>query len=175
MLLIWRGWGLLAVVVFFPVLASCIGLITVEPMWIFWLVVWLLLLLAGAVCVSCGTRWNNRGTEHSFYFIPLEVCGYLYLSAVGGLSLLWVAFGILVLIYPPPGKPNPGRLHPVYGIVFGSVGLVVTVLTTWALTRLAQHRHDDASMSATDATNGDGSEPEITSEVEPGAEPDSTD
>lgn len=75
MLLIWRGWGLLAVVALFPLLASCAGLLTVEPRWIALLAVSLSLLLGGAVCIYCGMRWNSHGTEHSFYFVPLQVWG----------------------------------------------------------------------------------------------------
>jgi hypothetical protein len=63
-ILIWRGWGLLAIVALFPLLASCAGLITVEPIWIFMLAASLSLLLAGVVCVYCGARWNRTGVEH---------------------------------------------------------------------------------------------------------------
>ncbi len=87
MILIWRGWGLLAIVALFPLMASCAGLISVEPFWVFIIASSLSMLLAGAVCVYCGIRWNRHGAEHSLYFVPLEAWGWVYLSFAGLIAL----------------------------------------------------------------------------------------
>ena len=63
MILIWRGWGLLAVVMLFPILASCAGLPLVEPQWAFPASLVASLILAGVVCVHFGTRWNRRAVD----------------------------------------------------------------------------------------------------------------
>ena len=78
MILIWRGWGLLAVVALFPLLASCAGLVGVEPHWMYLVASAISLLAAGVVCVHFGTRWNRPVVEHSFWFIPLQVWGWIY-------------------------------------------------------------------------------------------------
>lgn len=75
MILIWRGWGLLAVVAIFPLLGSCAGLIDLEPRWLWPAGMALSLLVGGTVCVYFGNRWNRPVVEHSFYFIPLQVWG----------------------------------------------------------------------------------------------------
>jgi hypothetical protein len=128
-ILIWRGWGLLAVVALFPLLASCAGLITVEPMWIFMLTASLSLLLGGAVCVYCGSRWNRNGVEHSFYFVPLQVWGWVYIAAVGLFALAAIGGGI------KQGLDKPRWL---YQSIAGVVGLVVVIASGVALRRLVR-------------------------------------
>ncbi len=150
MILIWRGWGLLAVVALFPLLASCAGLITVEPMWVFMIAASLSLLLAGAVCVYFGTRWNQPRAEHSFYFVPLQVWGWGYLGAVGLFALLAVVGGVLEEIKPPPGKPDRGRPAPAYLAAAGGVGLVAVGVTAWALVRSARPRSTEETSGTTD-------------------------
>ncbi len=140
MLLIWRGWGLLAVVSLFPLLASCAGLINVESFWIFTLAAAGSLLLAGAVCVHCGTRWNRGGTEHSFYFVPLQVWGWGYLAAFGLFAVVAVAGGVFRVIQPLPGPPDPRRPDPVYLAIAGGLGLIVVVATARALIRPVRAR-----------------------------------
>lgn len=88
MILIWRGWGLLAVVAFFPVLASCAGLVDLDSKIPLIFAVSGSLLLGGGGCVYFGTRWNRDRENHSLYFVPLQVWGWLYLVGAAGLSLL---------------------------------------------------------------------------------------
>lgn len=75
MIIAWRGRGLWALLVLFPLAGSSPFLLDLEPAWIFWLAGFLSVLFAGAVCVYCGTRWNRFGLEHSFYFVPLQAWG----------------------------------------------------------------------------------------------------
>jgi hypothetical protein len=123
-ILIWRGWGLLAVVALFPLLASCAGLITVEPFWIFTLAAALSLLFAGAVCIYYGSRWNRNGVEHSFYFVPLQVWGWVYLAAVGLFPLAAIGGAI------KQGLDKPQWL---YQGIAGVGGLVIVVAIGIAL------------------------------------------
>ncbi len=125
MLLIYRGWGLLAVVTLIPLAVSC-NLITVEPTWIFMLAASLALVLAGAVCVYCGTRWNRTGVEHSLYFVSLEVWGWVYLAAAGLFALTQIGDAV------KQGLDKPQWLHQ--GIA-GVAGLVVVVAAGVALCR----------------------------------------
>jgi len=90
-ILIWRGWGLLALVMLFPLLASCAGLIEARPFWLFELAAGLSLLAAGVVCVHYGTRWNRNGAEHSLYFVPLQAWGWVYLALVALLGPFAIA------------------------------------------------------------------------------------
>jgi hypothetical protein len=138
MVLIWRGWGLLAVVALFPLLASCAGLIIVEPMWIFTLAASLSLLLAGAVCVCCGTRWNRNGTEHSFYCVPLQVWGWVYLAAISVFAAVAVGGGILRIFQPLPGSPDPQLPDPLYVSLAGGLVLAVVATMGWVLVRSAR-------------------------------------
>lgn len=80
MILIWSGRGYLGVAVLIPVVASCAGLPTVEPFWVFLCVLAVSFLLAGVVCVYFGTRWNWFATKHTLYFIPLQMWGWVYFS-----------------------------------------------------------------------------------------------
>lgn len=88
MIFIWRGWGMLALVVLFPVLASCAGMLDDWPMGAVLLTTCVLLFAGGAVCIRCGTRWNRDGVRHSLYFVPLEVWGWVYVGHVFVVSLL---------------------------------------------------------------------------------------
>lgn len=133
MILIWRGWGLLAVVALFPMLASCGGLITVEPFWIFMLAWALSMLFAGGVCVYCGTRWNRRGVEHSFYFVPLQVWGWIYLAIVGLFALAAIGGAF------KQGLDQPGRLIQA---IAGAVGSIIVVVMAVFLRRLASSNTD---------------------------------
>jgi hypothetical protein len=134
MILIWRGWGLLAVVALFPLLASCAGLITVEPFWVFMLAASLSLLLAGGVCVYCGTRWNRNGAEHSFYFIPLQAWGWAYLAAVCLLALATIG-----------GAAKQGLDKPrwLYQGIAGLASAIVAGVSLRRLVRPAAEASDD--------------------------------
>jgi hypothetical protein len=143
-ILIWRGWGLLAVVALFPLLASCAGLITIEPMWIFMLAASLSLLFAGAVCLYCGTRWNRNGVEHSFYEVPLEVWGWVYLAADGLFSVAAMAGAI------KQGLDKPRWL---YQGITAVIGLVVIVAAGVTLRRLARQAVEGSGEGGIDATD----------------------
>jgi len=128
-ILIWRGWGLLAVVALFPLLASCAGLATIEPMWIFWLAVVLSFLFAGVVCVVCGTRWNRHGNEHSLYFVSLQAWGWVYLAVVGLFAVAAIAGGI------KQGLDKPRWLYQCIGGVVGLVCIVALGITLRMVSR----------------------------------------
>lgn len=151
MILIWRGWGLLAVVALFPLLASCGGLITVEPKWIFAIVASVSLLLAGAVCIFFGSRWNRDRTDHSFYFIPLQVWGWVYLIILGLQLLVTAVVSIIQVIKPLPGPPDPNRTNPVYFAAAASFGLIVVVATAWTLILSARQESADEAHGDNDA------------------------
>ena len=90
MILIWRGWGLMAIVAVFLPLASCAGLIDSHQGLAF-LLAGLTLLGGGVACWVCGRRWNRPTTEHTLYGIPLQYWGAAYvlfgaLLAVGGVA-----------------------------------------------------------------------------------------
>jgi hypothetical protein len=145
----------MAVASLFPLLASCAGLITVEPFWVFILAAAGSLLFAGAVCVHYGTRWNRGGTGHSFYFIPLQVWGWVYLAALGLFAAVAFGGGIVRMIQPLPGPPDPRRPDPAYVTVVGVLLLAVVAATAWALvrsTRPPQAGSPDAEPSAAPGT-----------------------
>lgn len=129
MLLIWRGYGLLAVAALFPLLASCAGLITVDPPWVFPAAAALSLLVGGAACVYCGTRWNRHGIEHSFYFVPLQAWGWAYLGVVGLASVVAVAGAVT------QGLDKPRWL---YQGAAGVTGVVTVAATGAGVRRLAR-------------------------------------
>ncbi len=135
LLLIWRGRGLLVVVSFFPILASCAGLVDIEPFWICMLAMTGSLLLSGSACVYLGRRWSRDGTEHSFYNVPLQAWGWLYLAVVGLYAGAMVFGGVLRLIVPTPGPPDPRQFQPVVALAGGVVGFVVLFFTARALLR----------------------------------------
>ena len=93
MILIWRGWGLMAVVALLLPLAVCAGLLEGLPGLAFTLG-GVALAAGGVVCIRYGRRWNREGTEHSLYFVPLQAWGWIYL-AVGG---LFTAGGVAAVI-----------------------------------------------------------------------------
>ena len=95
MIFIWRGWGMLALVVLFPMIATCAGMIEDWPMGGVIATTCAWLLLGGAVCVHFGTRWNRHGVEHSLYFVPLEVWGWVYLGIVFLVSALFLSSGLV--------------------------------------------------------------------------------
>jgi hypothetical protein len=105
------------------------GLIDGGPIWIFALAASLSMIIGGAVCVSCGTRWNWHGVEHSFYFIPLHVWGWLYFSSVGLFAVATIAGAI------KQGLDKPRWL---YQGIAGVVGLVVVIALGVVLRRLAR-------------------------------------
>jgi hypothetical protein len=84
MILIWRGWGLVAVLTLFLPLASCVGFIDTRQGLAF-LLAGLSLVAGGVGCWIFGRRWNHEVTEHTFFFIPLQYWGMIY-----------VIFGVLM-------------------------------------------------------------------------------
>lgn len=152
-LLIWRGWGLLAVVSLFPLLASCGGLIEVQPKWIFGIATSVSLLFAGAVCIHCGNRWNYQRTEHSFYFIPLQFWGWIYLSFVLLISLMWFLGGVYRVFEPLPGKPGPGDPDPIYVAITGGTVLIAGITTIFALMHTAKPRSAEEESFARDSND----------------------
>lgn len=144
MIFIWRGWGLLAFFVLIPLLASCGGLIELEPSWVFIIAVSLSLLFAGAVCVYCGIRWNRYGVEHSLYFVPLEAWGWIYLAFAGLMAFAAVGGAIR------QGFDKPRFL---YQGIAGAASLAVVVGLSLLLPKLARTRTDTQDSAELDDTD----------------------
>jgi hypothetical protein len=85
MIIVWRGWGLLAVAVLAGPLAACGAHADVAPV-----LAGSALVAAGAGCWVWGRRWNRGAVRHSLYFVPLQYWGLAYV-AVG---VLFTAAGI---------------------------------------------------------------------------------
>lgn len=124
MILIWRGWGLLALVVVIPMLASCGGLGTVQPPWMFLSALTISLLSGGAVCVYYGNRWNQQEVEHSLYFVPLQTWGWLYLGLAELLALLAIG-GALVRGLEEPGRPGQAISGGIGFVAVTGIGLLL--------------------------------------------------
>jgi hypothetical protein len=93
------------------------------------------LVVAGAVCVYFGNRWNRPVVEHSFYFVPLQVWGWVYLALAGLPAALCFVASVLALtgIVRGPNKPPPGG--PESLAVGGGVILCLLVPTVFILVR----------------------------------------
>jgi hypothetical protein len=92
MILIWRGWGLLAIVALLLPLGSCVGLLDTRQGLAF-VLGGLTLLGGGAACWVYGRRWNRPVTEHSLYFIPLQYWGWRTCSSAGSSpSAVWLGW-----------------------------------------------------------------------------------
>ena len=77
-MVIYRNWGLMAVVVLlFPVLS--LAFLMDYKMGIAFLAGGISLGIGGLLCLICGLMWNRPSTQHSLYFIPLEYWGLLYI------------------------------------------------------------------------------------------------
>jgi hypothetical protein len=89
MIIIWRGWGLLAVAVPAGPLAACGARADVPPV-----LAGLALAAAGAGCWVWGRRWNRGAVRHSLYFVPLQYWGLAYVA----LGVVFAAAGIGALL-----------------------------------------------------------------------------
>jgi hypothetical protein len=125
-ILIWRGWGLFALVAFFPVLASC-GLLDLDQKWPLLLALLTGLTVGGIACVHMGRRWNRHGNEHSFYFVPLQYWGWGYLALAGLLAIALVI-----------GALN-SKLRESDRIAFGIVGAAFLVVIGIAIGLTLKH------------------------------------
>ncbi len=93
MILVWRGWGPLALAALILPAASCAGLMEYSP--ILSIAAFGVTLLAGGVaCVWCGHRWNDGAWDHTLYWLPLQVWGWLYV-VIGGLFVALVVAGVV--------------------------------------------------------------------------------
>jgi hypothetical protein len=88
-MLVWRGWGPVAVVATFLPLASCAGLMDWQPM-VAMAGCGLSLLAGGLVCRHYGLKWNRGSGFHMMYWIPLEIWGWIYIVVGGGFAVLAV-------------------------------------------------------------------------------------
>lgn len=87
MIVVWRGWGILAFVAAFLPLASCIGLIE----WNFGVALFMAgitALIGGILCRYLGRKGNEGGIRHSLYNIPVETWGLVYMIGGGLLALM---------------------------------------------------------------------------------------
>lgn len=146
MILIWRGGGLLAAAALIPLLASCAGLMSADTVWLTLAATYLSLLAGGAVCIYYGSRWNRPVVEHTLYFVPLRVWGWIYLGAAALLALVTFAGGAYQTVRPLPNRPAPAVL-----LAVGGVGLVAATATGWWLVRAGRPRRS----SGEDRPDGD--------------------
>jgi hypothetical protein len=86
MFIVWRGWGLLAVVAAFLPLASCAGLMDWNPL-IAILCCGSTTVASGMICRHYGRKWNQGSGFHTMYWIPLEIWGWIYIVFGGFLAL----------------------------------------------------------------------------------------
>jgi len=93
MIIVWRGWGLVAVAVLAGPLAVC-GACVEAHSGLAPVLTGLALAAAGAGCWAWGRRWNRGAVRHSLYFVPLQFWGLGYV-AVG---LFFTAAGIAALV-----------------------------------------------------------------------------
>lgn len=93
MILIWRGWGLLAVVALFLPLASCAGLMDWNPI-VAILGFGVTLVAGGLACRHYGRKWNQGSGFHTMYWIPLEIWGWIYIV----IGSLWSMLATVALI-----------------------------------------------------------------------------
>jgi hypothetical protein len=94
-IVIWRGWGWLAVAALVLPLAVCGSVEDTRPGLAPFLA-GLALAAAGAGCWVWGRRWNRGAARHSLYFVPLHYWGLAYM-AVGA---LFAAAGVAALVRP---------------------------------------------------------------------------
>jgi hypothetical protein len=89
--ILWRGRGLLALIMALLPIASCAGLLPWHPA--AGAISGVLLLLGGGfACVRLGRRWRQQqNATHPLLGIPLEVWGWIYLVSGGLCGLLAVA------------------------------------------------------------------------------------
>src|SRR5262245_36908408 len=106
MFVVWSGRGYVGFAALIPVFASCAGLPTVEPIWVFFSAFALSLFFAGVVCVYFGTRWNLHGWVHTLNGLPLQVWGWVYLSILVLAALTAIGGGI------KHGLDKPMGLYP---------------------------------------------------------------
>lgn len=126
-ILIWRGWGLLALVALLPFLGSIVALLDLDTKWPAFLAMLLSLILSRAGCIAGGMRLNRPQYAHDLYFIPLQVWGWAYLI-VGGLMAALFAIGAV------SNKLSHDRIAM---LVRGLVGLVVAVAAAFGAVRWA--------------------------------------
>jgi hypothetical protein len=93
MIIIWRGWGLLAAAALVLPLAVCAFHEDLRP-GLTPVLAGLGLAATGASCWACGRRWNRGAVRHSLYFVPLQYWGLAYV-ALGALTVVAAAGGLL--------------------------------------------------------------------------------
>jgi hypothetical protein len=92
MIIIWRGWGLMAVAVLAAPLAVCGASVGMHRNLVP-VLAGLVLAAAGVGCWVWGRRWNRGAVHHSLYFVPLQYWGLAYMAvgvlfAVAGVNAL---------------------------------------------------------------------------------------
>jgi hypothetical protein len=93
MIIVWRGWGLLAVAVLAAPLTVC-GARAGLPPELVPVLAGLALAAAGAGCWVWGRRWNRGSIRHSLYFVPLQYWGLAYVA----LGALFATAGVSSLL-----------------------------------------------------------------------------
>jgi hypothetical protein len=93
MIIIWRGWGILAAAALALPLAVC-AFHEEMPPGLSPALAGLGLAATGVGCWVCGRRWNRGAVRHSLYFVPLQYWGLAYV-ALGALTVVAAAGGLL--------------------------------------------------------------------------------
>ena len=98
MFLVWQGRGLLAIIGFITTLASCAGLIDVNPIACFF-AIGMGLIGSGLICRHFGRAWSGTESVHALYGISLVYWGKIYLWIGGMLDAMLGALFVAALIY----------------------------------------------------------------------------
>ncbi len=93
MLIVWRGWGLVAAVATFLPLASCAGLMDWNPT-VASVCGGVSLVVGGLTCRHFGLKWNQGSGFHMMYGIPLEIWGWIYII-LGGFFVMLETLGLV--------------------------------------------------------------------------------
>jgi hypothetical protein len=112
MFLVWQGRGLLAIIGFITTLASCAGLIEVNPIATF-VAISFGLIVSGLICRHFARVWNKPEVVHSLYGISLKYWGKIYLWIGGAIGALIVGLFVTASVYRVvKGMP----LDPMFGV-----------------------------------------------------------
>jgi hypothetical protein len=91
--------------------------------------------------VYCGNRWNRPVVAHSFYFVPLQVWGWVYLALAALPAVVGFVGGVGVLTGALRGPHKPAPNGPESLAIGGGIILCLLVPITYALVRSARSVH----------------------------------
>jgi hypothetical protein len=129
-MIIWRGYGFLAIVMLVPFVGSFAVFGDMLQPRAFFLALAGSLLLGGFVCIYAGILLNRDSYEHTLYFIPLQVFGWLYLGFCAFVA------GAAILGAFMKGLAQPDRLNQA---IAGGATLIVVAGVAILAVKLARN------------------------------------